>query len=225
MVNDQRPLQPTDSETEASFATPFWLDQQDHTGSARGFAPFIESSHGYPVYRNVKSYKASGDGKHDDTDALQQAINDDGNKGNRYRNEVTTRPALVYVPSGTYILTKKLDMRLNTILVGDPKNRPVFKASANFQGSIMIDGVDFATDGTGGTTNFLVALKSIVIDTTNVKKDKDLTALNWGVAQGCHLTNVDIHMPTGSKGHIGITMTQGSTIAVTDVVSRKVPPE
>ncbi|KAI4125489.1 MAG: hypothetical protein LQ338_004215 [Usnochroma carphineum] len=165
-TTDQEPLAPTNSDAQASSEPPYWLDQQDHTSSSRGFAPFLGTYYTYPVYRNVRSYGATGDGSTDDTDALQNATNDDGQGGNRYKNEVTTRPALVFVPGGTYRLTKQLDMRLNTILVGDPNDMPVFKASSDFQGQTMINGDDYATHGTYGTTNFFIAIKNIVIDTT-----------------------------------------------------------
>lgn len=221
-MNDQQPLGAKDDETQSSIATSYWLDQQDHSGSGRGYAPFLGSYYTYPVYRNVKSYGAAGDGSTDDTTTLQNAINDDGQQGTRYKNEVSTRPALVFVPRGTYKLTKQLDMRLNTILVGDPNNVPTFKASSSFQGSTLINGADFATEGSSGTTNFFIAIKNIVIDTTSINKDNTVTALNWGVAQACHLTNIKIQMPNDSKGHTGIDLNQGSTTIVSDVVS-KVP--
>lgn len=208
-----------DENAQASLAESYWLEQQDHTGSTRGFAPFLGTYFSYPVYRNVKSYGATGNGSTDDTTAIQNAINDDGQGGNRYKNEVTTRPAQVYVPGGTYRLTKQLDMRLNTFLVGDPKNRPVFKAAPNFQGQTMLTGVDYATNGTSGTTNFLVTIKNIVIDTTDVNKDNTFLGLNWGVAQACQLTNIRILMPNNSKGHTGINLTQGSALVVSDIVS------
>lgn len=197
----------------------YWLDQEDHTGPSRGYAPFLESNFTYPVYRNAKAYKAVGDGIADDTAALQNAINDDGNGGNRYKNEVSTRPAQVFVPGGTYRLAKQLDMRLNTILVGDPNDMPVFKATPDFQGQTLIRGDDFATHGSSGTTNFFMAIKHVVIDTTSLDKDMIFLALDWGVAQACHLTNIRIQMPSNSKGHTGIALDQGSTLVVSDVVS------
>ena len=155
---------PTCSGPVQSSPTAYWLDQQDHTGAPRGYAPLISEAATYPVYRNVRSYNAVGDGNTDDTNALQKAINaisagpDPNSAGTRYQNEVTTRPALVFVPGGTYKLTKPLDMRLNTILVGDPLNRPIFKASSNFNGATLINGNDFATDGASGTTNFFIGI-------------------------------------------------------------------
>lgn len=207
----------------SSSPSQYWLELQDHTGSPRGYAPFINERATYPVYRNVRSYNVVGDGIADDTDNLQKAINaisaDPNSAGTRYNNEVTTRPALVYIPGGTYRLTKTLDLRLNTILVGDPLHRPVFKASANFNGDSLINGNDFATNGASGTTNFLIAIKNIVIDTTAINKDTAIIALRWGIAQACQLTNIKINMPTSSGGHIGIDLNQGSTITVSDVVS------
>lgn len=203
---------------EAETATRYWLDEQDHTGNARGFAPFLGNDFTYPVYRNVRAFGAVGDGNQDDTDALQNAINTDGKGGSRFRNEVTTRPAEVFVPGGTYLISRTVDLRLNTILIGDPNNRPLFKASPGFSGGSLINGFDFATDGTFGTTNFLVAIKNIVIDTTNINKDKDVIALNWGVAQACQLTNLRIQMPSNSGAHIGIAIDQGSTTSIGDIV-------
>jgi len=69
------------------------------------------------VYRNVKSspYTAKGDGTTDDTAALQFALNDDGNGGTRYQNGVTIRPAVVFVPGGTYMISAPVDMRLSYV--------------------------------------------------------------------------------------------------------------
>ena len=202
-----------------SKPTKYWLDAQDHTGSARGYAPFLGNDYTYPVYRNVKSapYNAKGDGSADDTKALQDALNDDGSGGNRYKNGVTIRPAEVFVPEGTYKISAPIDMRLNTILVGDPNNPPIFKATSGFSGDALIHGYDNAAGDP--TTNFFVALKNIVIDTTSIDKGKTVTALGWGVSQACHLTNIKINMPTSSTGHVGVDMSAGSATIVSDVVS------
>lgn len=162
-------------------------------------------------------YSAEGDGNTDDTKALQNALNADGQGGNRYRNGVTIRPAVVFVPGGTYKISTPVDMRLNTILIGDPNDPPIFKATSNFNGDALIHGYDNAAGDP--TTNFFVALKNIVIDTTNIDKNKAVTALEWGVSQACHLTNIKIDMPTSSGGHVGIDMSAGSATIVADVVS------
>ena len=199
--------------------TTYWLDEQIHTGLAGGYSPFLQDHATYPIYRNAKSYGAAGNGNTDDTQSLQNAINDDGKGGSRYQGEITTRPAEVFLPGGrTYKLNRQLDLRLNTILVGDPNNRPILKASTSFSGDTVVNGFDFASHAAGGTTTFFVAVKNIIIDTTNVDRNSKLVALQWGVAQGCQLSNIDIRMPTNSGGHVGIALDQGSTTAVTDVV-------
>lgn len=172
------------------------------------------------MYRNVRQtpYNAAGDGKRDDTDSIQNALNDNSQGGNRYFDKGSNEPALVFVPGGTYSISRPIDMRLNTILVGDPNNPPVFKATANFNGDALIHGRDLASGAP--ETSFFVAIKNIVIDTTSIDKGKSITALGWGVAQACHLTNIKINMPSSSTGHIGIDLQGGSTIAITDVVSQ-----
>src|SRR5439155_22094962 len=111
----------------------------------------------------------------------------------------------------------QLDLRMGTIIVGDPNNPPVIKAAANFVGNTVVNGYDFATGHP--ETSFMTLLKNVIIDTTSVDKERNLLALQWGVAQGCGLTNVQIIMPNNSTGHVGISLDGGSTIAVTDVVS------
>ena len=196
----------------------YWLDQQSHTGLAAGYSPSLQDHATYPVYRNVKSYKAVGNGQFDDTQSLQTAINDDGKGGNRYQNEVSTRPAQVFLPGGTYKLTEQLDLRLNTILVGDPNDMPILKAAPGFKGTTVVNGYDHASHASGGTTNFFIAMKNIVIDTTEVDRNSNIVALQWGVAQGCQLSNIEIRMPTNPGGHVGIALDQGSTTAIADVV-------
>lgn len=108
---------------------------------------------------------------------------------------------------------------MGTIIVGDPNDPPVIKASADFDGDAVVNGYDF---GVGAPeTSFMTLIKNIVIDTTAIDKDKAVMALNWGVAQGAGMANIKIVMPEDSKGHTGIVLKGGSTIAVTDVVSKK----
>lgn len=47
----------------------FWIETIKHTG----VSPFLNDS-SYSVYRNVKDFGAKGDGKTDDTAAIQAAI-------------------------------------------------------------------------------------------------------------------------------------------------------
>jgi glucan 1,3-beta-glucosidase len=194
----------------------YWLDQQDHTGTARGWAPFANDPTIYPVYRNVAEYGAIGDGTGDQSASLQNALNADGTSGgNRYQQGVTTEPAIVYLPPGVYQVSKTIDLRMGTVIIGDPGSPPTIKAAPGFQGDTVVNGYDYATGHP--ETSFMTLLKNVIIDTTNLPKDTTVTALRWAVAQGCALTNVSINMPTHSSGHTGILLNGGSTIALCDV--------
>jgi hypothetical protein len=68
-------------------------------------------------------------------------------------------------------------------------------------------------------TSFMMLVKNVILDTTPVSPSQSITALQWGVAQGAGLTNIQVRMPKGPSRHTGINIVAGSTIAVTDVVS------
>ncbi|KAJ5883652.1 uncharacterized protein N7473_010538 [Penicillium subrubescens] len=210
------PLQKGDTCTGpiASPPTSYWLLDQDHTGNARGYAPGV-SNPNYPVWRNVKDYSASADGSGDQTSSLQNAINDDGSNGSRESQGVTRYAAEVFLPGGTYQLKSTLNLRVGTVITGDPLNPPVLKASSDFNGDMVINGFD--NKNGQPETSFMTLMRNVVIDTTALSADTKIAALQWGVAQGSGLTNVKINMPTSSTGHIGIAIGGGSTIAVTDV--------
>ncbi|KAH7039787.1 pectate lyase superfamily protein-domain-containing protein, partial [Microdochium trichocladiopsis] len=80
----------------------FWME----TISQNGRAPFAPE--GYKVWRNVMDYGAKGDGTTDDIEAFNRAISD----GERCKTPrcvgVTTRPAIVYVPSGMYLISSPI---------------------------------------------------------------------------------------------------------------------
>ncbi|CAD6588583.1 MAG: hypothetical protein ASARMPREDX12_003380 [Alectoria sarmentosa] len=159
-----------------SNSSSFWLNQQDHTGVARGYAPFLPDDSAYPVYRNAKSYNAVGDGNADDTQNLQTAINDDGNGGNRYN--------------------KELDLRLNTILVGNPNSMPVLKASSDFNGGTVVNCYDYAAHDSSGTTAFLIAMKTIIIDTTRIPPHMSLLCNGEQLKRASLPTLVSAYRPT-----------------------------
>lgn len=194
----------------------YWLDEQDHNERGAGFAPYAKTSM-YPVYRNVMDYSVVNDGTGDQAPRLQNAIDDDGAGGSRKGHGVTRYPAQVFLPGGVYQLETTLKLTVGTIIVGNPLNPPILKAGPGFKGDYLVMGYD--SHNGNPETSFATLVKNIVLDTTALKPDREFTALQWGVAQGSGLTNVEIRMPTSSTGHIGIDIIAGSTIAVTDVVS------
>lgn len=197
-----------------SSPSTYWLAEQDHTGVPRGYAPHV-SNPNYPVWRNVLNYGARNDGSGDQTSSIQNAINDNGSGGSRKSSGVTRYPAEVFLPGGTYQLGSTLELRVGTVITGDPLNPPVLKAAAGFKGEFLVMGYD---SGNGNPeTSFMTLVRNVVLDTTALSPARVITALQWGVAQGSGLTNVRVEMPSSSTGHTGIYIKAGSTIAVTDV--------
>lgn len=118
----------------------------------------------------------------------------------------TTKPAIVYLPSGTYLLQAGIQLFVGTVIVGDPINPPILKASSNFSD----DHIVYAKDpNLGGTVNFYIGFKNIVIDSTAVNPSQSLGLLDWTVSQATQITNVVFNMPIGSTGHTGLTTDYG----------------
>ena len=112
--------------------------------------------------------------------------------------------------------SRRVSLVSGTNCVSQP---PVLKAAPGFPSSgTLFSGQDPST-GVSGELSFTVALKNIVLDTTNVAASAPFVALWWGVAQGAHLQNVKIHMPwsVNGAGHSGIRLGRGSTLSVSDV--------
>ncbi|GAB0139038.1 hypothetical protein EsDP_00007255 [Epichloe bromicola] len=199
------PLEQSSVEARASG---FWYAQMDHSGASRGYAPYVENAASYSVFQAVKS----GDGS-----SIQEAIDSAGD-GLRQKEWFASQPRVVYLPSGTYTICKTINMRTDTILMGDATDPPVLKPAAGFDGDTLINGQDPAT-GEKGELSFAVGLKNLILDTTSVDGGQNFTALYWGVAQVAHLQNLKIRMPSScdGKGHTGIKLGRGSTLGLADV--------
>ncbi|KAI1310595.1 glycoside hydrolase family 55 protein [Xylaria venustula] len=185
----------------------YWLEDVQH----QGVAPF--AGDGYTVFRNVKDYGAKGDGSTDDTDAIAAALNDGGNRCLQGCASTTTTPAVVYFPSGTYIISKALQPPYFTQLIGDPTDRPVLKASADFAGFGLIDGNPYFTENLNwvSTNVFYRQMRNFVIDTTGIAPATAATGIHWPTSQATSLINIEFNMPTdASTVHVGLFCESGS---------------
>lgn len=97
----------------ASRATGYWYANMDHTGNARGYAPDLDKDYNYAVYKAVKA----GDGN-----GIQAAINDGTDGAKRHGQWLASQPRVVYLPPGTYEVSKTIYMNTDTIIMGDATN-------------------------------------------------------------------------------------------------------
>lgn len=109
---------------------------------------------------------------------------------------------MIYLPGGTYLMDTSLQLFLGTVIIGDPSNPPVLKASSKFSNDHIVYSKD---PNFGGTINFYIGFKNVVIDSTDVDPNRRLTLLDWTVSQATQLTNVVFKMPQGAEGHVGLT--------------------
>ncbi|KAH8673406.1 beta 1,3 exoglucanase [Xylariales sp. PMI_506] len=197
-------------------ACSYWLEDIHQ----QGVAPYAES--GYEVFRNVKDYGAKGDGVSDDTDAINSAISDGGRCGPGSCNSSTTTPALVYFPSGTYLVSAPIIDYYYTSLVGNPNCLPQIKASADFVGAWVIDGDEYGSTGNLAwlsTNVFWRQIRNFVIDLTDIPISTGLVyGIHWPTGQASSLQNIEFEMSTeGGVQQGGVFIESGSGGFVTDL--------
>lgn len=194
------------SNLKESDSSHFWMENIVHEGKA----PFNKDPENYKVFRNVKEFGAKGDGITDDTDAINNAISY-GNRCGRGCDSSTVDPALVYFPSGTYLISRPIIQYYYTQLVGDAVNLPILKASQNFGGIAIIDSNPYIEGGANWYTNqnnFYRQIRNFIIDMTSVLGNA--TGIHWQVAQATSLFNLNFKMATDGRNHQGIFMENGS---------------
>jgi glucan 1,3-beta-glucosidase len=203
----------TTSSASATASCDYWLEDI----KSQGIAPFNSDSADYVVFRNVKDYGAKGDGKTDDTAAINKAISDGNRCAPGSCSSSTTSPALVYFPNGTYIVSSPIVDYYYTQIVGNPNCLPVLKASSGFTDSWVIDG---SRDHIWGSTNiFWRQIRNFVIDMTAIAPSIAVSGIHWPTAQATSLQNIVFQMSTASDTqHVGLHIEDGSGGFVNDLV-------
>ncbi|KAH9988425.1 pectate lyase superfamily protein-domain-containing protein [Xylariaceae sp. FL0662B] len=185
----------------------FWLEDMKH----QGVAPFAAS--GYTFFRNVKDFGAKGDGTTDDTAAITAAMNQPDDRCLQGCASTTTTPAIVYFPAGTYMISSSIVPPYFTQMIGDPTDRPVLKATSNFEGFGLIDGNPYYGENLNwvSTNVFYRQVRNFVIDTTAIAPATAATGMHWPTSQATSLINVEFNMPTDSSCvHVGLFIESGS---------------
>ncbi|KAF3931246.1 hypothetical protein ABW19_dt0200752 [Dactylella cylindrospora] len=190
----------------------FWLTQVEH-----GHHPHAPA--GYQVFRNVKDFGAVGDGVHDDTDAINEAVSSGGRCGLGC-GSTTVLGAIVYFPPGTYLVTKPIIQLYYTQFIGNWNNRPTIKGASNFVGIALIDTNVYIPGGNGdqwyiNQNNFYRSIRNFIIDLTAMPSN---STQDDQVAQETSLQNIHFVMSTApGNNQVGIFTENGSGGFLTDL--------
>jgi glucan 1,3-beta-glucosidase len=185
----------------------YWMTHMRH-GS-------IPSVPGYKVFRNVVDYGARGDGTTDDSLAINRAI-EDGNRCGKNCGSTSVKGAIVYFPSGTYLIKSPLNQLYFTQFIGNPVSRPIIRGSADFRGFALIDTNFYIPNGNGDEwyvpqNQFFRQIRNFVLDMTVIPPSRNPTGIHWQVSQSTSLQNIDFLMPTDPKTTaVGIFTENGS---------------
>ncbi|KAK4545222.1 hypothetical protein LTR36_003401 [Oleoguttula mirabilis] len=209
--------------TTASSSSTYWLAD---TSFHKNAAIYGNDDTDYKLFRNVKQFGAVGDGVTDDTDAINLAINSTG-VGDIARcgvgcNSSTITPALVYFPSGTYLVSSPLIMLYYTQMVGDPTNLPTIVGSSGFKGIALLDADPYGNYGVNwyiNQNNFFRQVRNFIIDVSKVDGGDSGAGIHWQVAQATSLQNIRFEMSTSTDTkQQGIFMDNGSGGFMGDLV-------
>lgn len=200
----------------ASLLVLLWATQPTAASSPNCTWWYETTSHG-PAYRNVLDFGAIGDGIHDDTAAIQAAI--DYNQTGYSGSNVSKSAAVVYLPYGTYLVSDTLTLWFYTHLVGSAACTPTIllkQSSAGFGGGfkpiIAVNG-GFNSSASehswwlqyhqiGGHANDLFYTNARNLKIVTQGNNSGAVGIYWGVAQQTSLRNISIDLSAG--GAIGI---------------------
>ncbi|KAI1874191.1 uncharacterized protein JN550_002770 [Neoarthrinium moseri] len=198
----------------------YWMESI----ARKGTVPWGRDS-SYKVFRNVKDYGAKGDGRTDDTAAIMKAMTD-GKRCGEKCNGSTTKNAIVYFPSGTYLVSSSIDVYFGTQVIGDAEDRPTIKAAASFVGLGVLSTDKYVggvgTDGKDNewyvnTASFYRQIRNLIIDITATDPNAYVCALHYQVAQATSIQHLDLVAKTGTTQQ-GIYAENGSGGHMSDIV-------
>ncbi len=124
----------------------------------------------------------------------------------------TTTPAVVYFPSGTYLISSSIIDQYYTQIIGNPNSLPILKASPNFSGFGLIDGDKYYTANLnwGSTNVFNRQVRNLVFDLTGLPTGSNVAGIHWPTSQATSLTNLVFQMSAASgTQHVGIFSESG----------------
>lgn len=191
----------------------------------RGSVPWGDDQ-GYEVFRNVLDYGAVGDGVTDDTQAIKRAMMA-GSRCGKGCNGSTTKNAIVYFPTGRYLISSTIPMPFGTQVIGEANSRPTLLASESFVGLGVLSTDEYTGGGAGSdgsdqqyyvsTANFYRQIRNVIIDIARTRDSQKVAGIHYQVAQATSTQNVDLIAAKGATGQRGIYAENGSGGQISDV--------
>lgn len=123
------------------------------------------------------------------------------------------------------MVNSSLFMMYYTSLIGDPKEMPTIKATADFFGLGILDSDPYYPGGGGANwyvnqNNFYRSIRNLILDLTLIPSNTQNSGIHWQVAQATSLQNLVFNMapksPTNQQ--YGIFMDNGSGGFMTDLI-------
>ncbi len=124
----------------------------------------------------------------------------------------TTTPAVVYFPSGTYLISSSIIDQYNTQIIGNPNNVPTLKAAASFSGFGLIDGDKYYTQNLNwvSTNVFYRQVRNFIFDLTGLPVGSNVAGIHWPTAQATSLQNIVFQMSSApGTQHVGLFCESG----------------
>ena len=172
-------------------------------------------AHG-PTFHNVKDHGAKGDGRTDDSLAIQRALDVGRQNASGWRGEDPTgalikAPAIVYLPPGTYVISQPLVMWFYTHLIGSFACPPTLRLrDGSFNDSAALQPMIVTTPGfnqsvdthaywedTGTDFSFYSQLHHLRLD---LGRNPGASGVLWNVAQQTSIRNVHVDATHGAVG-------------------------
>ncbi len=188
-------------------------------GAARGAEPleyvFPDDAHILDVQRD---FGARGDGRTDDTAALQAAIVEA--LSGPYRN-----PKFIYLPNGTYLLSKPLKARVTDAPPGQGGWSDGWRSGMNLCGRTRDGVVLKLKDRCPGFTNPAEPRAVLITGSTGHGAKHDSRIGGWGnEAFQNTLKNFTVDVGRGNPGAVGVDFLASNRGALTDVTIRSSDP-
>lgn len=199
----------------------FWMEAITHRDPDLGAVPGAPS--GYKVWRSVKAYGAVGDGVTDDTVAIQKAMTD-GGRGLQHSSDISAAvplPAVLYFPSGTYLVSSPIIHLAYTEIVGNPLSLPRLVAAPSFVGLGLITSEAFARQGSEwflDSASQHRSARNLVIDIRATPQDAYVSGVHWQAGRGCSIENVHFYMSQAQNTtQLGLFVENGRGGSLADI--------